>query len=568
MNKILEPGRNCQGIYEVETSGLLIDGRNYYRAFYEAALQAKRYILIAGWQFERSVKLLRGRDERQAGGDVRLGMFLNSLCEKKPQLEIFILMWDFSAFVSLDKEWFNKWVLDLMTSSRIYFRFDSKHPVGASHHQKLVVIDGAVAFVGGLDICASSWDDRTHASENPDRFLDGKRFEPYHDVQSFHTGPAAWEMTQVFKRRWIHAGGSDLLLPSPEEGECPRIARFIRIAGRRVAISETRPQTVVPMLKPVRHIRELYRDAIASAEKLIYIENQYFSSQAVYQALKDRMTEQSRPCPQIVLILPKRLHTFVEDVSLSAVQAKMLKSLTEISARHNKPFGVYYTAAAVDQGASEKGTYIHSKLLLVDDRFLTVGSANTTNRSMGMDTELNVSWEASRDEHDLIASIRRARASLLAEHTGIRKASGLRRLASMDGLHEYLNMLADDPGCRLRHHTMGSFLEEAGWIKSLMPDELAIDPESPVIEETLYELISRDRNGVFAKGILFLNELALEQSTEQREAGERHKGEDAAGDSGATIGNLGHRGVLRWYVLAAIGIIAAIVIWLLLTVKS
>ena len=461
MNKILEPGRNCQGIYGVETSGLLIDGRNFYRAFYEAALQAKRFILIAGWQFERSVKLLRGQDEQQAGRDVRLGMFLNSLCEENPQLEIFILMWDFSAFVALDKEWFNKWVLDLTTSSRIYFRFDSKHPVGASHHQKLVVIDGAIAFVGGLDICASSWDDRSHSVENPDRFLDGKRFEPYHDVQSFQTGPVAWELTQVFKRRWIHAGGSDLVLPPPPEGDCPRISRFIRISGRRVAISETRAQTVVPMLAPVRHIRELYRDAIASAEKLIYIENQYFSSQAIYQALKDRMADRSRPCPQIVLILPKRLHTFVEDISLSAIQAKMLKLLTEIAARHKRAFGVYYTAAAAGQGVSEKGTYIHSKILLVDDRFLSVGSANTTNRSMGMDTELNVSWEASPDEHELISSIRRARTNLIAEHAGIRKPSGLRRLASMDGLIEYLNGFADDSSCRLRRHMMGSFLEDA-----------------------------------------------------------------------------------------------------------
>ena len=104
--------------------------------------------------------------------------FLNALCERNPELQIFILMWDFSALVSFDKEWFNKFILDLTTNERIHFRFDGKHALYASHHQKLVVIDGAIAFVGGLDLAANSWDDRRHWADNAERFLAGSSMIP------------------------------------------------------------------------------------------------------------------------------------------------------------------------------------------------------------------------------------------------------------------------------------------------------------------------------------------------------------------------------------------------------
>lgn len=574
MKKILSPGRNCRGIYDVSTSGVLVDGRNYYRAFYDAARKARRYILMAGWQFERSAPLLRGKDAREAGGEVIMAPFLNSLCEKNPDLRIFILMWDFSPVVAFDKEWFNKFVLDLTASERIHFRFDSNHAMYASHHQKLVVVDGAMAFVGGLDIAANGWDDRSHWTEDAERVLAGGQYEPYHDVQSFITGPAAWELTKLFQTRWIHAGGSELALSPPPADGAVILRKMIPVSARKAAVSVTRAQTLVPLVEPIRDIRQLYLDAIDAAEKLIYMETQYFSSQAVYHALKERLTDLHRPCPQIVLILPKRLHTLVEDVSLSVVQAKMLRSLTEIAARHDRKFGVYYTAAALRDKGPEKATYIHSKVLVVDDRFLSVGSANITNRSMGMDTELNLSWETeSPDEQDLIRSIRRVRSNLLAEHTGLRTLSQRRALSSIDGLVDYLNGKADRQGCRLHRHTMESFLEDVSWIKDLMPEDLAIDPERPVIEESIYEFISRDKNSIFAKGLLLLNELALQQTPESGGGSEPGRPADKkSGDSGASgtvkdqddFRKLDDKGRFSWYLVGAIGLGFLILIWLLL----
>ncbi len=512
MNRILRPGRNCQGIYPVDRCGVLVDGRNYFRAFYDVARHARRYICITGWQFERSTPLLRGADATGAPAPVVVSSFLDTLCARNPDLHVYILMWDFSPLVAFDREWFNKLVLDLTTNERIRFRFDSSHALYASHHQKLVVVDGLSAFVGGLDIAANSWDDRVHWSENAYRVLAGEHYEPYHDVQTLCTGTVAWELTRFFEQRWMRSGGEALNLPQPsgDSAQIP-VRKLLLLAGHQVAVSETRAQTLLPLLGPVLHIRRLYLDAIAAAEKLIYIENQYFTSHAVYRALIGRMTDARRACPQIVLVLPKRMHTLIEDISLSVLQAKLLRSLRRVADARGRSLGIYYTASALKQQDPEKATYIHSKVLIVDDRFLSVGSANVSNRSMGMDTELNLSWEAGSGQEDLARSIRRVRASLLMEHAGLRRLSERRQLALPSRLVEFLDGHADRDGCRLRKHIMSSFLEDVAWMKDVMPDDIAIDPETPLIEESIHQVIARDRNSIFSRGLLLLNELAQQQ---------------------------------------------------------
>ncbi|HOP35750.1 MAG TPA: hypothetical protein PL090_05450, partial [Syntrophales bacterium] len=102
--RILKPGRNCLDLYDAEASGLLVDARDFYGAFFRAALGARQYILMAGWQFESRVRLLRGTDEKAMGGDSRFLPFLTSLCEKNPDLHIYILAWDFTFLFSLNRQ--------------------------------------------------------------------------------------------------------------------------------------------------------------------------------------------------------------------------------------------------------------------------------------------------------------------------------------------------------------------------------------------------------------------------------------------------------------------------------
>src|SRR6186713_752403 len=153
MNRLLNVGQSAWCEKDVTGAGLLVDGDDYFKAFYDAALGARRTILLSGWQFDSDVALLRGQDAEGAELPVTLKKFLNALCERNPQLEIHMLAWDFHMVFALEREWMQALVFDWTTHERFHFRFDSSHVDKGCHHQKFVVIDGQLSFLGGLDLC-------------------------------------------------------------------------------------------------------------------------------------------------------------------------------------------------------------------------------------------------------------------------------------------------------------------------------------------------------------------------------------------------------------------------------
>lgn len=502
MDTILKPGSNCWDIAEVSKTGLLVDARDYYRAFYHAARSAKSYILISGWQFDSNVVLLRGEDAKNAGEEPALLAFLNNLCEQNSGLRIFILAWDFSVIYSLDREWFQELYINWTTNERLKFCFDQCDSYDACHHQKFVVIDGKIAFAGGLDLCSARWDERDHRVDNPLRVnADGSSYRSFHDLQSCHFGPVARKLAELFKTRWKVAGGEDLDLPSEPKETPGEFELTIPIKAKRVAISRTQ-SSIGCGGEPVREIRSLLLDAIDAAAHLIYIENQYFSSEALFKALLNRMKDKSRSPLEVVLIIAKDADAFLEQLSIGIAQTRVIRRLKEAALETGHCLGIYHPASAGADG-EELPTYIHSKLFLVDDRFLSVGSANMNNRSMGYDTELNVSWEAAATETELVESIREARVNLMAEHTGLEPAAcaDLRRV---EGLVRYLNSIADNGSSRLRHHPVRSIAEEYEWIASLLPDGLPFDPKGPADPETFYEAMSVKEDSFFTRGVTSL----------------------------------------------------------------
>jgi phospholipase D1/2 len=488
---ILEPGRTCWVVSPVRSSGLLIDGRSYFRAFYEAAKAATRYLLIAGWQFDSDVSLLRGGDRTPESGPARFLEFLTSLCVARPDLRVVILCWDYSPAYMHDREWFQEFVFRRRSGGRVTFRFDDRHALGASHHQKFAVVDGALAFVGSMDFCHGRWDDRGHALVHPGRLEPSGEdtYGPYHEVQAYVTGPAVAELRELFEARWRLAGGEDLGLPEPAPDAPPVIRPSVRLGAPEVGLSRTVARTLIPEHPSVREIEALYQEAIASAESLVYIENQYFGSKAVFDALLRRIKERGRTLLQIVLVYPRDLLSLTESMSMGASQNGMFRALREHAARAGHAFGLYYSRSR-GPGGAEKGRYIHSKVLLVDDRFLTVGSANTNNRSMGLDSELNVSWEASGEDR----SIRRARISLLGEHAGLPPREALRSLAVIPGLVERLDRLADVPDGALRPRAVPPGPEEG-------KEWSALDPAGPILEDEVFEAVAPPRIALLRTGI-------------------------------------------------------------------
>jgi phospholipase D1/2 len=421
MRPILTEGETAWRILPVDEVAVLVDGEDYYRAFYEAALQAERTILLAGWQFDSDACLLRGPEVQGAPAPVDLLGFLEHLVATKPALQIRLLAWNFHVVFAMERQWLQELLFNWKTHDRIQFHFDDHHPSGASHHQKFVVIDGVRSFLGGIDLCDHRWDRRKHADRDELRTSRGQPHQPFHDAQVYLAGAEVGAaLGRLFMSRWEAAQGEPLGLDldAPPGGSrspwSPRDA--LPLATDRVALSRTDPNGAPFGPVPCREVERLHLEAIAAAERSIYIETQYFSSRAVGEALLARLADTTRPI-ELVIVLNPHAESPKEDLAVGLAQAKILGELSRATEGTRHAFAKLHSLPECDAGEPERSTYVHSKLMIVDDCFVTIGSANLTNRSMGLDSELHASFQEAPGSA-LAASIRALRIGLVREHAG------------------------------------------------------------------------------------------------------------------------------------------------------
>jgi phospholipase D1/2 len=458
MKPILDVPRNVFATARAEQSALLIDACVYYRTVYRALERARHYAVLSGWQFDSGVPLLRGEDAAQATRPVTLLKFLHALCEERPELTIYILAWDFSLAYLTEREWLQGLKFAYATNPRVRFEWD-EHPVaGASHHQKFVVVDGAVGFLGGIDLCDARWDECDHRAHNPKRInLAGEPCKPYHDVQAALTGDAVRPLVDVFVERWQRAVGDRLqLAPASPETR----ARFdlshlsdgqAQPIGAKVAAFSRTQQDERAEPAEIDEIRQLLGDALRAAERLIYAETQYFTSRSIAAMLIERMRDDSLPKLEIVLCMPHGADSPKEKMALGDTQEGVLYALHETAGQTGHQLRLLYSATCKDDG-SEVPTFIHSKLLIVDDQLLLVGSPNLTERSVGLDTELAVTWQCDSDDEGLRHCIRNIRTVLLAEHSGLDASE----FESELGLCAKIDDVIASGRSRLRHRTIQS----------------------------------------------------------------------------------------------------------------
>lgn len=402
----------------VEQSAAIVDARAYYKAFYRAALKARHHLLLAGWQFDTEVMLLRGDDARDAPLPVTFLPFLEALCQRRPELVIYVLAWDYSFVYALEREWLQELKFATQTCDRLHFEFDRHPRYTASHHQKFVVVDGLLAFAGGMDICDERWDDRGHTPDDPLRQnAAGEPCRPNHEVQAVVVGQAAAVLGELFCARWQAAVGERLTLTAPEPGARPTFdlaeltdAAALPLSASKVLLSRT---TSVDEAASAHEIRAAYEVALQAAERIIYIETQYFTSRSIAAALLTRLRAQGRSKLQIVVALPRGADSGKEQFALGEVENLVLGALEQTA--HETGHALRFLCSTPGDGHGT--TFIHSKVLVVDDEFLSIGSANMTERSMGLDSELALFWQAEGDPA-ISADIARIRASLLAEHAG------------------------------------------------------------------------------------------------------------------------------------------------------
>lgn len=429
----------------VEEMALLADAESYYRAFVRAARGARRSILISGWQFDTEMQLLRG-EEQLAGAENTFMGFLNRLCADKPELEVRILAWDYSLVYAVEREWLQGVKMALKAHDRIQFEFWTHPNAGGSHHHKYALIDDEVVFVGGLDICDSRWDTRAHQPHDPRRInVAGEPYRPFHDLQLAMRGEVVRDVRRVFEEFW--AAVSDQPPPSGEawerrSGLAELAEGGMPIRSQEVLLSRTLYREDQ---EPIAEVEALLTRAIHAAESFIYVENQYFTSLAILRAFRDRLLDAQRPSLTIVVVMPDGGDTPKEDFVLGNRQRSVRYALAKLAEEHGHRVRFLISS---DRSDPEKpvSTFIHAKLLVVDDQLLCVGTANLTNRSMRIDSELNVTVQAEAGT-PASADIAAIVDSLLAEHAGLSDGA---RFADRARLSETIDELCGSSASKLQ----------------------------------------------------------------------------------------------------------------------
>jgi phosphatidylserine/phosphatidylglycerophosphate/cardiolipin synthase-like enzyme len=469
---------------KAECSGatVIVDACDYYRAFYEQAATAVNHIYLSGWQFNSNVELLRGPEALGRPYPTLLLPFLEAICRERPDLRVYVLAWDYSLVFALEREWLQDLVFQVNSPSNLRFCFDGKHALGASQHQKLVTIDGRIAFTGGIDLASARWDDCRHQVVNPLRSENGEPQKPYHDAMVAVSGEAVTRLEQLFRERWTTVTGERLVAGQAEPAEAITLAG-VSLEATEVMISRT--EHAIEGGSSVTEILSLYQRAIAEARWLVYVETQYLTSRAIHDALVSRMCDSEDSRLQIVVVMPDGGDTPKESLALGSTQERILRSLGEHAEAHHCQFRAY-TSLAAGSDESSTATFIHSKIFIVDDRLLAIGSANLTNRSMQLDTELCLAFESRVEGTPLALSIQRLRARLLAEHSGLDPDEQDFR---KEGLVQRLDDLVASCSCRLRHRPIHEELLDPSHLVRL---EQLFDPEKPLSELELGELFSRE----------------------------------------------------------------------------
>lgn len=469
----------------------LIDGRMTMLAMCHTFLSAKHAIYIAAWGLTPDFLLVRGKHHR-AGPDgspeqkelltwlSAKGLSEEDLhfwqnCEElsvknvlsyavAKGVDVRVLLWSTYTlpFMAGPKQ-----VQEALEEVGVLCLLDDthmgllNHPLTA-HHQKTVVVDGRCAFVGGIDMMMENngdhdrWDTKGHSYQHLLR-LGKNEFMPHswHDVHMLFEGPAVFDVEHNFLQRWnavveLHEMKPELYVPEPP----PANASAALESNIRIQVTRTIPDRTYPFAAEdgIATILETYQKAFAQAKRSIYIENQYFWRRT-FLGLENPLLGQ--PHPDMEQLLQTLAEALARGVVLTLVLPDNpnvgreftddgLNYLWEIApkAAASGTLHVYTlgTSLRKEDRVLYRPIYVHGKVAIVDDEWMTVGSANLNNRGMRDDTEMNIAIQDKR-----IA--RAMRILLMAEHLGLSDEDTLFRIIEVLGqphLSDEIAALSDD----------------------------------------------------------------------------------------------------------------------------
>ena len=337
----------------------LVDGAEALPRIVAELERAESHVHIAGWSFTPGFALTRG---------AKPTILRDLLAELAERVEVRVLVWAGGPLPlnRLSRATVRRMRESLCRGSQIHCALDAKERPMHCHHEKTIVIDDRIAFVGGIDL----------TSYGGDRFDTGAHLWRgqigWHDASARIAGPAVADVAEHFRMRWQEVSGAEIDVP-----------RTVATAGDvELQVVRTVPEhiyTATP--RGDFSILESYLRALRSAQRLIYLENQFLWSPEITSILQDKLMRPPTDDFRLLLVLPAKPVGGGDDTR------GMLGELVEADADagHLLACALYSRA-----GRLTKPVYVHAKIGIIDDAWLTVGSANLNEHSLFNDTEMNV----------------------------------------------------------------------------------------------------------------------------------------------------------------------------------
>jgi phosphatidylserine/phosphatidylglycerophosphate/cardiolipin synthase-like enzyme len=334
-----------------------IDGADALAEIAAAIESARVSVWLAGWYFSPDFTLRGGHAETLQG-------LLGRTAER---VEVRLLAWAGAPLPLFhpDRKEVRAVADALRSDTQVRVALDSHERPMHCHHEKLVVVDGELAFVGGIDLTSYAGD-RLDTSDHPARGSLG-----WHDATTCIQGPAVADVAEHFRLRWAETTGEELpeTTPPPPAGDV------------ELQVVRTTPEKIYSRLPRGEFtILESYLRALRSAERLIYLENQFLWSPEIVAVLAEKLRNPPSERFRLLVLLPAKPNNGNEDTH---GQLGVLAAADDGANR-------FLACTLFQAGEDGRPVYVHAKIGTVDDNWLTIGSANLNEHSLFNDSEMNV----------------------------------------------------------------------------------------------------------------------------------------------------------------------------------
>lgn len=358
---------------------ILIDGAQALARLQEDLLRARSHVHITGWYFSPDFRLT-------ADGPALRDL----LARVAERAHVRVLAWAGSPWPV-----FRPWLRDvarvrqvLTAGTGVRMQLDTYNRPMHCHHEKTVVIDDQVAYVGGIDLTTFAGN-RLDEHGHPPRPGLG-----WHDAASRLEGPAVADVAAHFRLRWQQEADQPLAPP-----QMPLRAGDVTVQ----VVRTVRERRYRGLPDGDFRILEGYIRALQSAERLIYLESQFLWSAEIVAVLRRKLERPPHPDFRLVIVLPAKPNNGADDTH---------GQLAELVAADEPPVRQMLACTLYQAGGEQNPVYVHAKIGIVDDRWMTIGSANLNEHSLFNDTEQNI---IICDER----LVRETRLRLWSEHLGL-----------------------------------------------------------------------------------------------------------------------------------------------------